>query len=146
MKVILLKDIPNLGHAGDVKEVASGYARNFLIPKGLVQEATPRAVAEVAAKKEKEKKLAEADLAKTEALIKSLEGQIIEIKVKASVEGTLYGAVSSARIAAVFKEKGFDVKKEQINVQHIKELGEHEITINFDHGLEARITLVINPE
>lgn len=146
MKVILLQHVPSLGEKDEVKEVALGYARNFLIPKGLAEEATDQAIAEIEAKKAREAKEAEMDLVKTEQLVQKLEGQIIEITAKASEEGTLYAAILPARIAAVLKEKGFEVRKEQIEVGHIKELGEHEIVLNLDHGLEARITLIINPE
>ena len=146
MKVILLKDVPELGQRGDVKEVALGYARNFLIPKGLAKEATPEMVAEVEMQKQKEVKVAEQDLAQVEKLAQDLEGQVVELAAKASEEGRLYAAVSSAKIAAALKEKGFEVRKDQIIAEHIKEVGEHEILISLDHGLEARITLVINSE
>lgn len=146
MKVILLQDVPELGEKGEVKEVAPGHARNFLIPKGLAEEATEQKVREVEAQKNKEAKVAEADLVKTEGLVQKLEGQTIEISAKASEEGTLYAAISSSRVATALKERGFEVRKDQINVGHLKELGEHEIVINLDHGLEARITLIINSE
>ena len=146
MQVILLKDVPELGVEGEVKDVALGYVRNFLIPKGLVEEATEEKIKEIQAKKEKEAKIAEMDLEKTEALAKKLEGQTVEITAKASEEGTLYAAVSAVKIAEILKKLGFEVGKEQINAGHIKELGEHELVINLDHGLEARITLTINSE
>jgi large subunit ribosomal protein L9 len=146
MKVILLKDIPNLGSEGDVKEAASGYARNFLFPKGLAEVATDEKIKAVEEKKAKKAKDSELDLANTEKLVQKLEGQTVEIKAKASDEGTLYAAVSSAKMAKVLQDKGFDIKKEQIKAEHIKELGEHEVTIELNHGLEARITLIINSE
>ncbi len=146
MKVILLKNVPNLGEERDIKEVSLGYARNFLIPQGLAEEATEAKIKEVQARKEKEAKIAELDLEKTEKLAQSLEGQTVEITAKASEEGTLYAAISPAKIATTLKDKGFEVRKEQIEASHIKELGEHEIVIRLDHGLEARITLIINSE
>ncbi|MDX9893285.1 MAG: 50S ribosomal protein L9 [Patescibacteria group bacterium] len=146
MKVVLLKNVDNLGHVGDVKEVALGYARNFLIPKGLATEATPKAIEEVETNKAKMAKQAEDDLANAEKLAQRLEGQTVEISAKASDEGTLYAAVSAAKVASALKDKGFEVNKNQINAGHIKEIGEHELVVNLDHGLEARITLVINSE
>ncbi len=146
MKIILLKNVPNLGEKDDVKEVAVGYARNFLIPQGLAREASEEAIAEIEAKKAKQAKEAELDLIKTEELVQKLEGQAVEVAAKASEEGTLYAAISPAKIASVLQEKGLNVRKEQIQVEHIKELGEHEIIVNLDHGLEAKITLIINPE
>src|SRR3989338_7774865 len=141
MKVILLKKIKNLGDEGEVKEVALGHARNFLIPQGLATEATSRAVAEVEAKKAKE---AEAELAKIEDMVAKLEGRTVEVSAKANDEGTLYAAVSPAKVSAALKDMGFDVKKDQVKVEDLKELGEHEITLHLDHGLETRITLIIN--
>jgi len=146
MKVVLLKNVDNLGHAGDVKEVALGYARNFLIPKGLATEATPKAIEEAEANKVRLAKQAEDDLANAEKLAQKLEGQTVEISSKASDVGTLYAAVSAAKVASALKDKGFEVNKNQINAGHIKEIGEHELVVNLDHGLEARITLVINSE
>ena len=146
MKVILLKDVKNLGEAGEIKEVALGYARNFLIPHGLAVEATPQAEAEAMAKKEKMAKDAEMDLKKAEELASKLEGQSIEIWAKASDQGSLYGAISEAKIAAVLQAKGFNVRKDQIKAEHIKEIGEHEVVINLDHSLEAKITLIVNSE
>ncbi len=146
MQVILLKDVPDLGEKGEIKEVALGHARNFLIPQGLVKEATAEAVKEVESKKEKEAKVAEQDLVKTEELVQKLEGQTVEISAKASEEGTLYAGLSSSKIATALKNKGFEVRANQISATDIKELGEHEIVVNLDHGLEAKITLIINSE
>lgn len=146
MKVILLKKVSSLGVPGDVKEVTLGYARNFLLPQGLAKEATSQAIAEVESIKQKAQKEAEMDLEKTEKLIQKLEGQMIEVTAKANEQGTLFAAISSAKIASALKAKGFDVRKEQIKAEHIKELGEHEVALELDHGLEARITLIINSE
>ena len=146
MKVILLKNVPNLGEEGDVKEVALGYARNFLLPKGAAIEATPEKIKEVQARKEKEAEVAEEDLAKTQKLAHDLEGQIVEVSAKAAEQGSLYATISAVKIASALKEKGFEVRKDQIKAGHIKEIGEHEITINLDHGLDSRITLIINQE
>jgi len=146
MKVILLKDVPELGEAGDIKEVTLGHARNFLIPKGLAQEATEEKIKEIEIQKAKQAKDAELDLVKTEQLAQRLEGQTIEMAAKASEEGTLYAAISAVKLTEALQRLGFEVRKEQIDVGHIKELGEHEVIINLDHNLEARITLIINSE
>lgn len=146
MKIILLKDIPNTGRRGDIKEVALGFARNYLFPRGLAQEATAEALRQLEEQKAKAAKEAEKDLAATEKLAAALEGQVIEISAKANDQGGLYGAVSPSKIAAALKEKGFVVGKEAIAAEHIKEVGEHELVVRLPHGLEARITLVINSE
>lgn len=144
MKVILLQNVEKLGQAGDIVEVNMGYARNFLFPKNLAKEATPEIIAEVERRKEQEAKAAEADLVKTEELAKKLDGFELEVTAKASDEGTLFGSITATKIASLLKEKGFDIKKEQIVVDHIKEIGEHEVTVNLEHGLEAKIILIVN--
>ncbi len=146
MKVILLKAVQKLGQGGDVKEVAAGYAQNFLIPQGLAEEATPVAIAEAEARRTKMAAQAEADLVRTEGIVGQLEGQTIEVSAKASDEGTLYAALPATKVIAALKEKGFDIKKGQLRIDGIKEIGEHEVTISLEHGLEARITIIINPE
>jgi large subunit ribosomal protein L9 len=146
MKVILLKDVANVGLEGEIKEVAIGYARNFLFPQKLAEEATTEAVKRIEIEQAKKAKAAEQDLATTEKLAASLEGQTVEIAAKANDQSVLYAAVPPAKIAAALKAIGFSVNKEMISAEHIKELGEHEIVINLNHGLEARITLIINPE
>lgn len=146
MKVILLKEVQKLGREGEIKEVAAGYAQNFLIPRGLAEEATPAAVAEAQSKMEKRAAQAEEDLVKAEGLVQQLEGQTIEIAAKASEEGTLYATLPVTKIVSALKDQGFEVKKSQLAGVEIKEAGEHEVTINLDHGLEARITVVVTPE
>lgn len=146
LKVILLKKVPKLGELGDVKEVALGYARNFLIPRGLAEEATEKAVANIEARKAELAKHAEAELVRMEAIASKLEGQTIEIKAKASDEGTLYAGITAVKIAQAMKDKGFDIKKEYITAPAVKETGEYEITVKLEHGLEARVTLLVSPE
>lgn len=145
-KIVLLKDIKDLGRSGEIKEVAAGHALNFLIPQKLAVEATPQAVAQAEEIKAKAAAQAEADLKNAESLVSKLEGQIVEIKAKASEEGTLYAALSAVKVAGALKDKGFDVKKEQIKLPEIKELGEFEAVVDLAHGLEARITVIINSE
>lgn len=146
MKIILKKNVPNLGQEGEVKEVALGYVRNFLIPRGLAEEATPERIKAAEEKKAKKVETAELDLAKAQALASRLGGQVIELTARASEEGTLYAALPLAKIAAALKAKGFEVNKDSIKSSQIKEIGEHLVKIELEHGLEATITLIINPE
>lgn len=147
MKVILLKDVENLGKKDDVKEVADGYARNFLIPGKLVKIATPSALEELEKEKELAEQKAEQDLKAVEELVSQIEGLEIEVLVKVDETGKLYGSINEIEISRIFKEKGFEIKKNQIKIlQPIKEVGEHPITLNFDHGLEAEIKLIVIDE
>jgi len=146
MKVILIKNVSNLGDEGEVKEVAFGYARNFLFPQNLAIEATPKALAELEAKKAKQEKEAEIDLEKTEELVSKLDGQIFEIAAKAAEGGRLYAAITPAKISSILKVKNFVIRSNQVKSPMIKETGEHEVNLNLDHNLEAKITLIVNPE
>ncbi len=146
MKVILLKNIKGLGNEGDIKEVAIGYARNYLFPQKLADEATAEKIKLAEEKMAKKAENAKAELEKYQALAAKLEGQSFEIPARASEEGTLYASLSAAKIAAVLKSKGFEVKKENIKASHIKELGEFEVKVDLDHGLEANIVLIITRE
>jgi len=142
----LLKNVKGLGQEGDIKEVSTGYVRNFLFPQKLADEATPEKIKNAEATKSKRTEIAKAELEKNQSLAAQLEGQAFEIPARASEEGTLYASLSAAKIASVLKEKGFEIKKENIKASHIKELGEHEIKVGLDHGLEATITLIVKSE
>jgi len=147
MKVILTKTIDKLGKKLDVKDVADGYARNFLFPRGLAKPATAGALKELETERAVAETAAELDLAQTEELVASLDGQEIETQAKASEEGKLYGAITAAKISKLLQDKGFNIKKHQIkSSEHIKETGEHEVTLEFAHGLEAKIKLIVTAE
>ncbi len=147
MKVILLKDIEKLGKKGEVKEVADGFARNYLFSKKLAELASEASLKRLAQEKEVMAKKAEADLQATELLVSQLDGQEIEITAKTDEGGKLYGALTPVKIAKVLKEKGFNVSKNQIKVtEPIKESGEHEIALEFPHGLEATIKIIVTEE
>lgn len=147
MKVILLKDIENLGKKGDVKIVANGHARNFLIPKKLVQIATKEAIKELEKQKTLEAQKAEEELKKVEETVSQIDGLEFEVLEKVEESGKLYGSINDIKISQILKDKGFNIKKSQIKIlQPIKEIGEYPITIAFDHGLEAVIKLIIIDE
>jgi len=148
MKVILLKDVQDLGKKGDVKEVADGHARNFLIPKKLVIIATNKALKELETKKRLEEQEAEQKLKTVEEIVSQIDGLEIELPTKIDEEtGKLYGSINEQKISQIFQERGLEIKKKQIKIpQPIKEIGEHLVTLAFDHGLEAEIKLIIVDE
>lgn len=147
MKVILIKDIENLGNAGDVKEVANGYARNFLIPGGYVEVATKSAVERAEKIKIEKEKVAKEGLKGIEEIAKKLESVSITIKAKADDSGKLYAAIKSKEIFKSLNDKGFKISEDKIVIEKpIKELGDYEVIINLDHGLEVRIGVVIESE
>ena len=147
MKVILLQDVENLGKKGDIKNVANGYARNFLFPRKLAKLATKEAIEELEKQKELEAKKAEEELKKIQELVSQVDGLEFDLIVKADENGKLYGSINEIEISKILKSKGFEIKKKQIKIpQPIKELGEFPVTILFDHGLEAEIKLIVMEE
>lgn len=147
MKVILIQDVDKLGRIGEVKEVAAGYARNFLIPKKMARLATTKSLKEVGRLKLMQEQKAVLDLEATEALVGSLDGYELTIPVKTKEEGKLFGSISDAILAKELKKDGFDVSKNQIKLETpIKEVGDYEVLIAFDHGLEANIKVSVISE
>jgi len=145
MKVVLLKEVSHLGKKGDVKEVVDGYARNYLIPLGFALAATESNIAKIKEEIRRVEKQAEDDLVRVEKIAMDLDGLGIEIAGKVNDAGKLYAAIGPAQIAAKLKEKNFEIKKNQIVVKEpIKEPGEYEITVNLEHGLEAKINLIVS--
>ena len=145
MKVILTKDVQNLGSAGDIKDVADGYARNFLIPGGYVTVVTKDIIKQSEKIKQKNKKQAEEGLKTAEELSKKMEGVSVIVKAKADKSGKLYAAIKEEEVLEAIIDKGFkDIDKSKIIFKEpIKEIGEHEIIVNLNHGLESRLNLTV---
>ena len=147
MKVILLKKVNGLGDKYDTKEVADGYARNFLLPQNLAEISTPERAAVMEERKAKEIGDAQKDLERVEALAEKLEMLEIIVKAKAQEDGTLYGSVGPKEIAAAIKKHHTSIDEKQISVKNpIKKLGDHEAVVNLYHGLEAPITVTVERE
>jgi large subunit ribosomal protein L9 len=147
MKVILLQDIEKLGKKYEVREVKNGYARNFLIPQGLVKIATDKALEWLKIQKEAGEKKAEQALKTIQEIASTLDGQEVIISVKVGEDGQLFESISVQKIFEELKKMGFNVKKKQIDlVEPIKELGEFPVKIKFDHNLEPEITIVVSEE
>jgi len=143
MKVILLKNIDKLGRQGEIKEVSIGYARNFLIPRGLADQATPDLIAQLENRKKKEVKQAEKDLLKIEKLAEELDGKQFGISAKASDAGSLYAAITKEKIVKILSQEGYEVSKSVVSVDQIKTIGNHSILLAFPHGIEVTITLLV---
>lgn len=145
MKVILLQNIEKLGRKNDIKIVADGYARNFLIPKKMAVLATEADLEELEEFKEAEIQQAEEELSRYQELASQIDGFEVEIPVKMNENGKLFGAITTAKIAESLKKAGFNVEQEQIKLKEpIKEIGEYEIDIEFPHKLEAKIKVVVS--
>jgi large subunit ribosomal protein L9 len=147
MKVILLKDIENLGKKYEIKEVSDGYARNYLIPKKLAKIANEKNLKWLEKQKEKEEKKAEEELKKIQEAASAIDGQEIIIPVKVGEDGQLYESITAQRVYEKLKELGFEIKKKQILLEApIKELGEFPVKIKFPHNLEVEIKLIVIEE
>lgn len=147
MQVILLQDVENLGKKYEVKEVADGYARNFLLPKKLAKIATKKNLKWLEKQKEIEEKKAEKELKKVQEQASAIDGQEIIIPVKITENGKPFEAVTNQKIYEKLKEMGFNVKKNQIDFPSpVKELGEFPVKIKFKHNLEAEIRVIIVEE
>ena len=147
MKVILIKDVQNVGHTGEVKEVAGGYAKNFLIPGGYAKVATESIIKKADELKEQREQEIKVEFEKAKEVASKIQGQSITIKAKADPSKKLYASVKSEEIAEALKAKGFEVEKSNVVIaEPIKELGDFEITLNLEHGLEAKIEVIVEAE
>lgn len=147
MKVILIRDVENLGKKYDVKDVKDGYARNFLIPKGMVKLATEKALKWLKTQKEIEAKKSEEELKKNQELASSIDGLEVPFAVKVGKEGQLFESINPQKISEKLKEMGFEIPKTRIELtDSIKEAGEFPVKVRFEHNLETEIKIIVNEE
>ncbi|MDD2656735.1 MAG: 50S ribosomal protein L9 [Patescibacteria group bacterium] len=148
MKVIFLKDVKGTAKKGETKEVSDGYARNFLMKQGLAVMATDAELKKIDGQAKKKAKQMESELESQQKIAGRLDGGEIEILAKVSNSGTLYAAINSAKLAqAIKKQIGVTVKPDQIKLKEpLKEIGDHDVHIVFNHGLEADIRVNICEE
>src|ERR1044071_6611729 len=147
MKVLLIKDVYKLGRAGDVKKVADGYGRNFLLPQKMAVLATPGAL------KQTEKIRSQAEIRRTEqnSELKGLSNQIngltLVFSAKAGETGKLYGSITTQDVATPIQEKTrFEVKKQQIDMQPIRNLGEFTAHVRLTMDLVPEVKVIIHRE
>lgn len=146
MKVILLKDVKGTGKAGEVKEVADGYARNCLIKKGLAEEATSVKVNSLNNKKDAQVFHKQEEIKALKEQAKKINGEKITVKIKCGENGRIFGSVTSKEIADTLIEKGFDVDKKKIVLKdNIKNLGEYQVEIKFLPDAVAKVKVEVVP-
>lgn len=138
MKIVLLENVEHLGIVGDRKEVANGYARNFLIPQKLAVKAGDPQAKKLLKDISKKRVAAQKELKELEKLTKELEGKKITISAKTGETGKLFGTINSAQVA----EK-FGVDKKKIVMAPIKTLGEHQVKINLGHKISAHAIIEV---
>lgn len=140
MKVILKQDVKSLGKKGELVNASDGYARNFLIPKGLATEANATAMNDFNNKESAKKyhKAEEIKAAKADA--EKLEGKTFRLTAKAGANGKLFGSVTSKDISAKIKQDlSLDIDKRKITVDDIKQFGTYEAEIKIYQGISAKI-------
>jgi large subunit ribosomal protein L9 len=147
MKVILTENITELGQIGQIVNVAPGYARNFLFPKGLALVATGRNVGEL----EHRKRVLAQKRERVQQSMLSLAEKLNQVKItfrrKVIEEDKLYGSVTPAEILSVLDERGFDLPRKSVHLdQPIKTLGEYSVPIRMDAQITARVKLIIEKE
>lgn len=143
MKIILLQNVKSLGSAGDVKEVADGYARNFLFPRKLAEGATQEAVDRAAQIKKKTEEQKNKETEKLRKTAEEIEGREIIIKAREK-GGKLFGSIGKREIA---EKLGNDFLEQMIELEeNIKETGEKSVTINFGGSIKAKISVKIMGE
>lgn len=148
MQVILMEKVVNLGQLGDVVKVKNGFARNFLIPQGKAKRATEGNVADFAARRAELEAAEAAKLADAQARGEKLGGLTVQIVQKAGVDGKLFGSVTNADIAIALGAQGFKVEKAQVRMPegHIKQIGDHQISIALHADVVSNITVSVLAE
>ncbi|OHA48159.1 MAG: 50S ribosomal protein L9 [Candidatus Terrybacteria bacterium RIFCSPHIGHO2_01_FULL_48_17] len=144
MLVILLQDVKNIGKKNMIVEVADGFGRNFLIPRGMAKPATSHVLDELAHKKTQETKEAERELKQTQELASKIDG--LEIVIPARVAepgGNLFAAITTRNVSEVLKQQGYPIETKQLQFDSIKSAGEYPLNVLFPHGLEVQIKLII---
>jgi len=148
VKVILTSEVHNLGQAGDIKNVATGYARNYLIPQGLALKATPGAIKEFERRRAVETRREERLAARAEALARRLSEVTLIFEAKASEKGRLFGSITTADIVeALEREVGekFDRRKHILS-EPLRQVGEHVISVRLTPEVIAEVKAVVKPE
>lgn len=144
MEVVFLQEVAGMGREGEVKQVAPGYARNFLIPRGLALPATPQAIKSWQERKRAEEKRQRALRTKMEDLAQDLEGFTLNFKAKTGGKERLYGSVTSADIAAQLQALGVEVDRRQIALDKpLRKLGSFPVTVRLAPGLAPVLMVVV---
>ncbi|MDO9573725.1 MAG: 50S ribosomal protein L9 [Candidatus Contubernalis sp.] len=144
MKVILLQEVKKLGETGDVKEVSQGYARNYLIPKGLVMEATPKALKDLENQKNILERKEQDQKEKMEVLANKLKDIQVTLSAKVGEGGKLFGSVTSKDIGQKLQEKGFNIDRRKIDLKEpIRGLGAYTLTLKLHPEVSVEIEVMV---
>lgn len=146
MKVILKNEVDNLGLAGDIVDVADGYGRNYLIPRGLAILATKGAEREAEALLRSRKVREQETLGDAEAMREVLESRVLRVAARVDERGHLYGSVGAADVERVLRERGHDIPRKRIELKSVKEIGEYEVPVQVHPQVIATVTINVVDE
>ncbi len=148
MKVVLLEDIPGKGKAGEIKEVSKGYAKNFLLPRGLALIATPTVMKQVESRLEKTKLEEGIDRERLVELAQQIEGKEIRFKARIGAGERLFGSITAADVAEELSRAiGSVVDKRKIDIEKaFRQAGSYEIAVKLASDIKPKITVVIEEE
>jgi large subunit ribosomal protein L9 len=148
MKIVFLKDVSSKGKAGEIREVADGYARNFLFPRGLALPATQEAIKSAKAKAEENARRQSHLQEELSELAKLIDGKEVYFKARAGEKGQLHGSITSADIVKeLSKLANVEIDKKKIELDEpLRHLGSHEVKISFSKEVEAKIQVIIEEE
>ena len=147
MKVILQENVPKLGQKGEIKDVADGYARNYLLPRGFAVEASAGKIQELKMMDAKKSRRAEKEREEAVAFAGTLEGKVFTIKATAGEGGRLFGSVTTADIAKALQEEGIKVDRKKIEMgDPIKTLGRHAVEVKLYPQVSVSVAINVDPQ
>lgn len=147
MKVILLQDVKGQGKKGEVVEVNEGYARNFLIKKGLAEAATASKLNDLTQKKAAADFHKAEEVKATKALAAEIKGKSFTVKIKAGQGGKVFGSVTGANVADALQAAGYNVDKKKVVLpQPIKTLGTYDVELKLMEGITSKIIVIVEAE
>jgi len=148
MKVVLLEDLPGRGKAGEIKEVSKGYARNFLLPRGLALLATPAVIKQAESRLEQEKTEESIDRDKLVELAQQIEGKEIRFQARMGAGERLFGSITAADVAEKLSQAiGSVIDKKKIDIEKsLRKTGSHQVAVKLASDLNPQITVVIEEE
>lgn len=147
MELILNQDVKGLGKKGEKVKASDGYARNFLLPKGLAVEVNAQTLTELKNREASNQHKIDVDIANANETKSKLEGNTVKVKAKAGSNGRLFGSVTSKDVAAAIKEQfGIDIDRRKLSVEDIKQFGSYPAEIKLYSGINCKITVMVGEE
>lgn len=147
VKLLLQESIKNVGRVGDVVEVSPGYARNYLLPKGLAVQPTPNNIKKVEERRKEVERIERERRDQQAALLKQLEGTEVTLERRANEQGHLFGSVSATDISRALQAQGFNVNPDDVNLPgKLDRIDKYMVTIRFAEDLQTEVKVYVAPD